>query len=233
MRGIQPPDYSRRRAGYHDPFEQSMTEPPQQVSPGEHLTSLHIQKAIKNDRESVAWLVSRFTPLLLCQARQRIGPSLRRHCDPDDVVADVWMIVLTALRDLVPSDGSFTRGLLSFASTVLIRRVRDLLEKNVISKPATVMIEAADDAEASAARTRGIVTHLIAEEYRGRVWESLDQLSPEDREVIVLRGIEGRSHKEIATLVGVTATNAAVRYHRALKRLREEIPASIFDDLGE
>jgi RNA polymerase sigma factor (sigma-70 family) len=211
-----------------------MTETPQHVSPGEHLTSLHIQQAIRNDRESVAWLVSRFTPLLLCQARQRIGPSLRRHCDPDDVVADVWMIVLTALRDLTPSEGSLTRGLLSFASTVLIRRVRDLLEKNVISKPGTVMIEMAEgDGAPVPDKTRGIVTHLIAEEYKGRVWESLDQLAPQDREIIVLRGIEGRPHKEIGTLVGVTAASSAVRYHRALKRLRDELPASIFDDLGD
>jgi RNA polymerase sigma factor (sigma-70 family) len=211
-----------------------MTETPPHVSPGEHLTSLHIQEAIKNDRESVAWLVSRFTPLLLCQARQRIGPSLRRHCDPDDVVADVWMIVLAALRDLTPSDGSLTRGLLSFASTVLIRRIKDLLEKNVINKPGTVMIDAAEGAGAPLpAKTRGIVAHLIAEEYRGRVWESLDQLAPQDREIIVLRGIEGRSHKDIGALVGVTAASSAVRYHRALKRLREEIPASIFDDLAD
>jgi len=210
-----------------------MTDTPHHVSPGEHLTSLHIQQAIKHDRESVAWLVSRFTPLLLCQARQRIGPSLRRHCDPDDVVADVWMIVLTALRDLTPSEGSFTRALLSFASVVLIRRIRDLLEKNVIDKPATVMFEAVEAAGAPLqAKTRGIVTHLIAEEYKGRVWESLDQLSPQDREVIVLRGIEGRSHKDIGDLVGVTPASSAVRYHRALKRLRDTIPASIFDDLA-
>ena len=96
-----------------------MSQTPQRPSPGEQLTSLHIQKAIGNDRESVAWLISRFTPLLLCQARQRIGPSLRRHCDPDDVVADVWMSVLPSLRDLTPSEGSLTRGLLSFASIAL------------------------------------------------------------------------------------------------------------------
>ena len=126
-----------------------MVDLPRTASPGEHLTSLHIQKAIGNDRESVAWLISRFTPLLLCQARQRIGPSLRRHCDPDDVVADVWMIVLAALRDLTPSAGSFTQALLSFSSTILIRRLRDLLEKHVINKPGTVLLGTPDAAEAA------------------------------------------------------------------------------------
>ena len=73
----------------------------------------------------------------------------------------------------------------------------------MIDKPGTIMFEAAEEAGAPLqAKTRGIVTHLIAEEYKGRVWESLDQLAPQDREVIVLRGIEGRSHKDIGDLVG-------------------------------
>jgi RNA polymerase sigma-70 factor (ECF subfamily) len=203
-------------------------------SPGDHLTSLHIQKAIRNDRESVTWLISRFTPLLLCQARQRIGPSLRRHCDPDDVVADVWMTVLSALRELTPSGGSFTQGLLGFASTVLIRRLRDLLEKHVIDKPVTMLLGTPDAQETALQDpTRDVVAHLISEEYKGRVWESLDRLLPSDREIIVLRGIEGRPHKEVGELVGLSAASASVRYHRALKRLREEIPASIFDDLAD
>src|SRR5688572_22626450 len=103
-------------------------------SPGDHLTSIHIQQAIKNDRVSLAWLVSRFTPLLLYLAHHRLGPPLRRFCDPDDAVADTWMTILPILPELAPAEGSLTRGLLRFASTVLNRRIRDLLEKHVINK---------------------------------------------------------------------------------------------------
>ena len=45
------------------------------------------------------------------------------------------MAVLPQLPKLEPSAGSLSRGLLSFASTVLIRRIRDLLEKHVLGKP--------------------------------------------------------------------------------------------------
>src|SRR5436853_3642177 len=100
----------------------SPSERPAGQSPGDSLTSIHIRQAILNDRASVAWLVSRFTPLLLCQAQSRIAPALRAVCDADDAVSDVWMTVLGALPALEPSDGSFSRGLLKFASTVLIRR---------------------------------------------------------------------------------------------------------------
>jgi RNA polymerase sigma-70 factor, ECF subfamily len=209
-----------------------MDENPGQRSPGDHLTSIHVANAIKNDRESVAWLVSRFTPLLMCQARQRISAPLRRFCDPDDAVADVWMTVLSTLPELEPSNGSLTRGLLRFASTVLSRRVRDLLEKHVINKPATMSIRDSD-ADIADRDRRGVITHVVAEERRGRVWESLTLLDETDREILVLHGIEGHANKLVAARLGLTPENVGVRYHRALKRLRGLIPSSVFEELED
>ena len=142
------------------------------------------------------------------------------------------MVVLSTLPDLVPADGSLTRGLLRFASTVLSRRIRDLLEKHVINKPRTMPIVSSDSFLPDR-DTRGVVTHVVAEERRGRVWSSLQLLSPQDREILVLRGIEGHASKLVAARVGSTPENVDVRYHRALKRLRDQMPASIFDDLEE
>jgi RNA polymerase sigma factor (sigma-70 family) len=206
-----------------------MEDPGDTRTARERLTSLHIRQAIQNDRASIGWLVSRFTPLLLCQAHQRMAPSLRRFCDPEDVVADVWMVVLGALPSLEPSNASFSRGLLRFASTVLIRRVRDLLEKHVVGKPP--IAEAAPSS--LPADTRGVVSNVVADEIKGHVWSCLSKLSPQDREIMVLRGIEGRSHKEIAARIGLSHENVALHYHRALKSLRELVPASVFEDLEE
>ena len=201
-------------------------------SPGDHLTSIHVRKAIGNDRDSLAWLVSRFTPLLMCMARQRISAPLHRFVDPDDAVADVWMSVLFSLPELEPSKGSLSRGLLSLASTVLSRRIRDLLEKHVIDKPATVPIQDSDAAILDP-DARGVVTYVIAEERRGRVWEVLSLLSDVDRDILVLHGIEGHPNKLVAARLGLTPENVGVRYHRALKRLRDLIPSSVFEDLAD
>jgi RNA polymerase sigma factor (sigma-70 family) len=211
-----------------------MTGASETPSRGDQLTSLHITRAITNDRESVAWLVSRFTPLLLCQAHQRIAPALRRHCDPDDVVADVWMVVLNTLPSLAPAEDSMTKGLLRFASTVLIRRVRDLLEKHVINKPPTYSLSSPDLPDAQVTDdTRNVVNHVLAGELKGAVWASINELGREDREVLVLHGIEGRPYKEVGARIGLTPAHSAVRYHRAIKRLREQIPASVFDDMAD
>jgi RNA polymerase sigma-70 factor, ECF subfamily len=208
-----------------------MSDPAERATAGERDTSLHLRKAAANDRESVAWLVSRYTPLLLCQARHRLPPSLRRHCDPDDAVADVWMVVLATLPSLRPAHGSFSLGLLRFASTVMLRRVRDLLEKHVLGKH--VSPSDSDSDVDIPADTRGVVSHVVAEEARGLVWENIQRLSPKDREIIVLRGIEGQTHRDVAVRLGLTPENVMVRYHRALKRLRKLLPGSIFDDLEE
>jgi RNA polymerase sigma factor (sigma-70 family) len=199
------------------------------------ITSLHLQRAQKNDRESVAWLVARYTPLLLVQAQHRLSPSLRRLYDVGDVVADVWITVLGALPRLEPSQSSLSRAFLKYSSTVLIHRIRDLLEKHVINRPVMVALAGPDTgatgAPTPAVDSRGVITHLVAEERKSRLFRCLEELDPVEREIVVLRGIEERPHKEIAELLGVSVENSAVRYHRALKRLREQMPDSAFDDL--
>ena len=81
--------------------------------------------------------------------------------------------------------------------------------------------------------TRDVVNHVLAGELKGTVWASLNELSREDREVLVLHGIEGRPHKEVGARIGLTPQHAAVRYQRAIKRLREQIPASVFEELAD
>lgn len=50
---------------------------------------------------------------------------------------------------------------------------------------------------------------------------------PEDlRAVVVLKEIEGFSHREIAELLGISRGNSEVRYYRAIKALRAELRSS-------
>jgi len=55
---------------------------------------------------------------------------------------------------------------------------------------------------------------------RVAVQRALAELSPSLRAVLVLREIEGFSHAEIATLLGISAGASEVRLHRALRQLR-------------
>jgi len=56
-----------------------------------------------------------------------------------------------------------------------------------------------------------------------RVATALQELSDDDREVVVLRDIEGLSTKQTAEVLGISESAAKVRLHRAHARLREVI----------
>ena len=60
------------------------------------------------------------------------------------------------------------------------------------------------------------------------LWKALNQIPLEQRIIVELKNIEGRSHKEIADYLDISVTAAKVRLHRAHQKLRnilEEIEA--------
>jgi DNA-directed RNA polymerase specialized sigma24 family protein len=48
---------------------------------------------------------------------------------------------------------------------------------------------------------------------------------------LLLRGIEQQSHQTVALLLDLTPQAVSMRFTRALDRLREQLPGSIFDEL--
>jgi len=57
-------------------------------------------------------------------------------------------------------------------------------------------------------------------ELRAGLRAVIEQLSPGQRAVLVLRDVYGWSHAEVARELGITHTTAKVRLHRARKRVR-------------
>ena len=50
---------------------------------------------------------------------------------------------------------------------------------------------------------------------------ALDKIPMDQRIIVELKNIEGRSHKEIAEILGISVTAAKVRLHRAHQKLRQ------------
>ncbi|MDP2622684.1 MAG: sigma-70 family RNA polymerase sigma factor [Actinomycetota bacterium] len=57
-------------------------------------------------------------------------------------------------------------------------------------------------------------------EVRAELGSAINQLSPGQRAVLVLRDVYGWSHAEVGRELGITQTTAKVRLHRARKRVR-------------
>lgn len=59
----------------------------------------------------------------------------------------------------------------------------------------------------------------------GRLQEVMEQMAPSERELIVLRFVEGYGPKEIAEILGETPNAISVRIHRAKKMLKQTYAA--------
>lgn len=204
-----------------------MTSP----TPSGGETSIHARRAIEGDAESLAWLVERLSPFLLVQAGLRLGPRLRERHPPEDVVADVWAILLPRLGTIMAREGALSRVVVRYASTVLLHRVMDLVRAAAHRRTSPIPDEA--EAPALSQAQSGVVSRAVRAERQARVREALEALPLPDREILIYRGLEQRPLAEVATQLGITANAAAVRYHRALHRLREVLPGTLADELSE
>jgi RNA polymerase sigma factor (sigma-70 family) len=175
------------------------------------------------------------TPLLQVQADYRLPGSLRHLYDPQDLVDDVWLAVLPRLGELGERDGRWTPVLLRYLGTSLLRRVNELRRKHLMGKPSQETISRGASIQNAthplAVTVTGAVTRASRSESTCMLREAIASLESRDREVVILRGIEQLSNQATAELMGDTPAAVAMRFHRALKRLRVRLPGSVFDEI--
>jgi RNA polymerase sigma-70 factor, ECF subfamily len=192
------------------------------------VTSLHLRRAKAGDRASLEVVVRRLHPLLLALARRRLLRTLGHDRLAEDLAQDAWATALPRLPDLPDRDGRATPVVLKFLATTMFHRLREILRRRATSG----RDDGGDDAFASVADADdGVVTRVMREEARGVVSRALEELDDDDREILLLRGAEGRPYAEIAVAVAVAVAEntLAQRYRRALGKLRERLPNSVFD----
>jgi RNA polymerase sigma factor (sigma-70 family) len=201
-------------------------------------TSFHVQRAETGDRVSLEWVVRRFSPVLLAQARFRLGARLRTLTDPEDLVSEVWAITLRRLAELGARDGRKTPVLLRFLTTTLLNRVNDLVKTEIKGprgrhRAARGASGASDDLDAIAAESKCIISSILSRERDDALSAAIAGLDPLDQSVVFLRGIEQNSGATVARLLETTEKAVSMRYRRALERLRLLLPDSIFSELDE
>lgn len=198
-------------------------------------TSIHVARAIGGDHDSIAWLIGHFRGLVEAQIRIR----LRGHGNPQDVedlAADVWVIVVQRLPELVPREERHAPVLVRFLGTTVLGVCNNFLRRRartaVHLAPAGPAVGRSEDPLAALpAATRNVVSRVLQREHSDLVAECLDQLAPDQRDVLVLRLMEHRSNVEIGALLGLPPNTIAVRYRRALEVLRQRLPRALRAEL--
>jgi RNA polymerase sigma factor (sigma-70 family) len=197
-------------------------------------TTLHVRAAVRGVPDSVAWIVQRFSPLLLEQARYRLRRVLKGRYDAEDLVQQVWAISLPRLADLVPRHGRYTPVLLRFLANTLLRHYGNLVEKHLAGHGVEIDVDGDGSAglDRIPASTTEVLTRVMRSEEAARLTESLRRIDDDEREILVLRGIEQLPYAVIARRLQCSEEAARTRYARALKRLRGILPAVVSAELG-
>jgi RNA polymerase sigma-70 factor (ECF subfamily) len=201
-------------------------------------TTLHVRGAIRGERACVDWVVTHFTPFLLAQAQYRVGRHLRGLYDPEDLVQRTWTIALGRLDTIQPRRDRYTPVLMSFLSSVLLQDYRNLLRKHINRRREPQADRESRDTSADRMAqipetASGVITKAVRSARVAELWSALQRLSVEDREVLVLRGIEQLPFKAVAEKLGVNIGTLRWRYHEALKKLKPLFPAQMLEELAE
>ena len=203
------------------------------MDPDDHdppATTIHVRRAKAGDGDSLEWLATRFTPLLLAQARHRLTGRLAETVTPHDLVHDVWAVALPALPALRAEGRRETPVFLKFLSTTLVYRANELLRRQIRQRA-----HATPDQDPGLSQlpdeTLGAFSRAAEREDYRRLRDAIDALPELDRQVMVLRGIEQLENHRVAALLDLTPNAVSLRYNRLLAALRQRFAGSVLDEL--
>ncbi len=186
-----------------------------------------LRRVADGDEAARDRLLERFRARLRRMVAVRFDLRLAARVDPSDVVQETLAEAAAQLdRYLQERPLPFYPWLRQLAQ----RRLIDLHRRHVLAGRRTVTREEATGAwtdrsavalaERLVGRLSSPSAHLHRQERRDRVRAALAALRDRDREVLVLRILEGLSTREAAAVLGLTEVAVRSRQVRALERLK-------------
>jgi RNA polymerase sigma-70 factor, ECF subfamily len=137
-----------------------------------------------------------------------VASVLRDRSAAEEATAAAFERAFRKQRSFDPRRGTQRAWLFGIARNAALDELRRRKRTAALAaEPSTD--EPAPDFEADAAERRATVRAALA------------ALDPRDRELIALKFHAGLGNAEIAAVLGISASNAGTRVHRALTRLRE------------
>jgi RNA polymerase sigma-70 factor (ECF subfamily) len=186
--------------------------------PAVHVPDELVMQAMAGDRDAVARLLEVIRPLVARYCRGRLGPVDRSYLSADDVAQEVCLAVLTALPNYRVQGKPF----LAFVYGIAAHKVIDA--HRAVSRGRTDPVaDVPDSVEIGAGPEQRVLHGELSAQLRAL----LDELPEKQREILVLRIVVGLSAEETAEIVGASPGAVRVAQHRALGKLRKNIPPGL------
>jgi len=184
-----------------------------------------VERVRGGDEAAFAELVRRYQPRLLRLAEATVG----NRAVAEEACQDTWLAVVRGV-DRFEGRSSFKTWLFR----VLLNRARTNATREQRAGHATrgdVDVEEFDANGAWAVPpvpwSDQVDDRLVAEHLAQRVHDLLPALPDQQRQVVVLRDVEGLDAADVAHLLGITDGNQRVLLHRGRARLRELLAAEM------
>lgn len=199
--------------------------------PNTDETLLLLQGARLGESTAVNALLERHRDALRRMIRARMDQRLTQRIDASDVVQDVLFEASRRLTDYIRDPKlPFQLWLRQIAQD----RIIDMHRRHRTAARRSLDREQALDACWNEQSSLDLAAQLqdpevtpaaaaLQHELQQQFLDALDQLEPDDREILVMRHLEQLSNSEAAELLGLSASAAGMRHLRALRRLRERI----------
>jgi RNA polymerase sigma-70 factor (ECF subfamily) len=183
----------------------------------------------EGDRAAIAKLLERHHRWLMSFAAARLDPRISARVDASDVVQETQAEVCSRLNDyLQRRPTSFRTWMLKTAYD----KIGKLKRQHVLADRRSVLHEVPLAEESSLQLADQLVAaqdapweRMTREELARRVRLALARLSEQDREVLLLRHVEGLGNQEIGYMLDLSAKTVSKRHGRALLRLHAELSA--------
>jgi len=175
------------------------------------------------DESAFVALIGQYQPRLLRLAETTVGS----RAVAEEVTQDVWLAVF---RGVERFEGR--SSLATWLFRILLNRARSAAGREQrAGRPDAAVEERFDKSGAWASPpepwAEEVDDRLTAEHVCARVQELLPLLPDQQRQVVVLRDLEGLAPGDVADLVGVSDANQRVLLHRGRARLRQLLAADM------
>ena len=193
-------------------------------------------KARQGDEHQLGRLLTLYRNYLTILATTQLDARLRRRVSPSDLVQEA---MLGAYRDFPKFRGSSERELLAWLRQILINCLHHAYEAHIQAGRRDIRREVSlDDMNRALDRSVIRLAHVLADhgpspsapvrerERAVAIADQLAKLKPDDRDVIVLRNLQGLSFEEVAERMGRKAGAVRMLWLRAIERFRQVYEAS-------
>jgi|ERR1043166_965783 RNA polymerase sigma-70 factor (ECF subfamily) len=161
---------------------------------------------------------------LVARHQDRIYTAISRFCgnieDANDITQRAFINAFRKIGEF-KGDAAFSTWIyrIAFNQAISFRRENKRTAVSIYSKDDELLAEPSED--------RNPTEHLESQETQRKVQQALDLLEEGDREIILLKDLQGVSYEEIADILQIPKGTVRSRLHRARLELKSKLKSFI------